>query len=216
MDLFEVLIVLVFIGLPLIEGILKQRRKGREAPEEQAPARVEERQTAGAGASSRGSLPGRPLEDDGPAAEMIPADLWEVLTGERRPGGDVPAEPAEEPWVVSEDPSSYRDLGMDSRPGWEPAPWATEIPTPESVVVEAPEAVSLEEDLPPRVVSLEELPPPPEERHRLFHARYDRIGVEEPTVEPGLPYDLLDELRGSGLRRAVLLTEILGPPKGLA
>lgn len=215
MDLFEVLIILVFIGLPLIEGVLKQRRKGR-AGDEETPARASgqlpETGIETSGRSGPDRHPATTPAEEGPAADMIPADLWEVLTGERRPSGPVQEEPAEE-WVLAEEPAPIEEVAWDPPDSdWGPSRWEVEQRESARLEREAPEPASLDEV--GEVVSLEVLPPPPDVRQRLFHEKY-AIDEEVPAPERGLPYDLRDGLRGDGLRRAVLLNEILGPPKGL-
>ncbi|HUE76335.1 MAG TPA: hypothetical protein VMM83_00210 [Longimicrobiales bacterium] len=221
MGLFEVLIILVFIGLPLIEGILKQRRKGR-APNREAPARSTRPPPGADVEGSRGPRPiprsSTPPADEGPAADMIPADLWEVLTGERRPTGPAPEEPVEE-WVLAEEPASIEEATwVPPESDWGPSRWEMEqrdLRDAETREANLPEPASLEEEV-GQVVSLEVLPPPPDVRHRLFHEKYPTLDAEAAAPARGLPYDLRAGLRGPGLRRAILLNEILGPPKGLA
>lgn len=216
MGLFEVLIILVFIVIPILEGVLKKRRE-KTAPPPPPPA--PRRQPVGAGASREGGG-GVATSEPGPAADMIPPDLWEVLTGERRPPRserepvDGTWEPA--PWEgEAEIASEGIPLGTaadetieDSAPwdseGWDIGRSEDEIAEPVSLEYVGPEAISLEQPL-----------PPPEVRHRLFHEKYDapvspvagRVRVSGRDVRAGL--------QGHGLRRSILLAEILGPPKGL-
>ena len=228
MDFFEVLIILAFIFLPLLDGIFKRRRAGQE---EDAPIRgphrpERERVGHGAGASSAGGRAGTgrtPEEevDAGPAADMIPADLWEVLTGERRstPPSEEPSwQDDEEPWMQApaEEVPDELDVGDD-----ESFPWAREhddvqdLKDLPDLEPEATETVAPHHGI-PQVVSLETPPPPPEVRHRRFHEKYDTAPLPAAPVPPGgLVGDLRSGLRGQGLRRTVILAEILGPPKGM-
>lgn len=205
MDLFEVLIILAFVGLPLLEGILKQRRKGRDAPDDDAPRRAP---------SPQARVPERaprPMAEEGPAADMIPADLWEVLTGERRQTQTVPTSPPEE-WVLAEESASSEGPLEEVETGWGSSRWEVQGWDTESLEEEGEEETLHD---PGEVVSLEVLPPPPDVRHRLFHAKYDAPAVAPTAPTPSLPHGLRAALEGPGLQRAVLLSEILGPPKGL-
>ncbi|MBW3554525.1 MAG: hypothetical protein KY466_13505 [Gemmatimonadetes bacterium] len=221
MDFFEVLIILAFILLPLLEGIFKRRRAGQEedAPIQPAPHRERERVGQGAGATSAGgsSAGGRAPEepvDAGPAADMIPQDLWEVLTGERRsaPASGEPSwEDEEEPWVQAPVEEFPDELGAGEG---EVSPWAREHEDIADVEPETTEPVSPHHGF-PQVVSLEGPPPPPEVRHRRFHEKYDSEALPAAPVATDFARDLRSGLRGQGLRRSVVLAEVLGPPKGL-
>ena len=215
MELIEVLIVLAFIVLPLLEGVLKRRRSGQgEPPPIPRPAPEAERERVGAASTADAPRSAGPGPDAGPAADMIPSDLWEVLTGERRPR---PA-PAEAPWEMEDEAASQEaaleEVGAEGDPGdsWDAPPWSPE-PDPswsrwEEQVPESLEYVG------PEAISLEAPPAPPEVRHRRFHEKYDDAPPIE-LPEGGLIHELRQGLQGAGLRRSVLLAEILGPPKGL-
>lgn len=206
MDLLEILIIALFILFPVMEGILKQRRKPK------GPDRVE-------GDESTDEAPWMQAEPEEPrtAADMVPDDLWEVMTGERREGpepreageGSWPAEPEEglgEP--VSTPPA-------ESAEDWRSEAWVVDderlAEEPESLEYEGPEAYTLETPAPePR--SLERPVPSASARHARFHDLIDR---PEPR-RSARASSLVRSLRSSkGLRQAVLLKEILGPPKGL-
>ena len=219
MDFFEVLIILAFVFLPLIDGILKSRRAGQQedVPTRRPPARERVGHGAGAGsAGGRSGTAGAPEEsmDAGPAADMIPADLWEVLTGERRTE-PKPAEPTwqedEEPWVQSPVEELPDELGGDEG---EQSPWARDYQEIEDPEPEPTEPVSPHHGF-PQVVSLEAPPPPPEVRHRRFHEKYDSEAPPPAPVRSDFVRHLRSGLRGPGLRRSVVLAEVLGPPKGL-
>lgn len=136
--------------------------------------------------------------EDTSAAAMIPDDLWELLTGERR----------------------------TPRPAWEPESWEDEAAWDEEVAAAtSPELAhgryedegrSLERvaaERHPVVVSLEAPPLPPEERHRRFHERLESLsGAPERRRRARLPRSLGT---GAALRRAMVLREVLGPPKAL-
>jgi hypothetical protein len=214
-----VLVVLVFIALPVLQGIFgkKQREEQRQ--------RMEQRRRAEQGqapSSSGGQRRDRPAES---AADLVPDDLWELLTGERRQRARDPVPTREwdvdvEEVVVSEAPVATR-----AEPEWdaipEPAPYepisdaqeesghpwrVSDEPTPMVPRRERsdnlPEAVSLEQPIPSDAVREREFHeelahlPPPARAHRRRHLPF------------GLGHD-------HEVRRAFILTEILGPPKGL-
>lgn len=216
MDFFEVLIILAFIFLPLIDGILKSRRAGQQedVPDKTPPARERERVGQGAGTmGGSGRSPQDPVES-GPAADMIPADLWEVLTGERR-SEPKPAEPSwqedEEPWGPTPAEEFPDELGGEDG---DLPPWAREYEDTGDVEPETTEPVSPPHGF-PQVVSLEAPPPPPEVRHRRFHEKYDSEAPTPAPVRSDFRGELRSGLRGQGLRRSVILAEVLGPPRGL-
>lgn len=222
MDFFEVLIILAFIFLPLLDGILKSRRAGQQedVPIKTPPERERERVGHGAGAGSPGGMSGTARTPDepvdaGPAADMIPADLWEVLTGERRSEPKAPEpswqEDEEEPWLRAPAEELPDELGSGEG---ELSPWAREYEDLEDAEPESLEPVSPHHGY-PEVVSLEAPPPPPEVRHRRFHERYDSEPVAPAPAGGDFVRDLRSGLRGQGLRRSVILAEVLGPPKGL-
>lgn len=218
MDFFEVLIVLAFILIPLLDGVFRQRRAGNGEGGKPVPAprqqqereRAEARERVGAGAGA-----GAPTDES--ASDMIPADLWEILTGERRTGPAAPPAPwetpEEAPGEILEEEAAYRTEAESAEDAWISAPWESPEREPEPEM--APEPVSLEY-VGPEAISLETPPPPPEVRHLRFHQKYDEpaFALREPV--PSVASELRQGLEGAGLRRSILLAEILGPPKGLA
>jgi hypothetical protein len=94
---FGILLLILFILAPLLEKLLKAGRP-KEPPVEQDPG-----QQAGQRLPQQRqqSLPGdervrAESANDEPAAGVLPDDLWEILTGERRPQQPPrPAPPAE-------------------------------------------------------------------------------------------------------------------------
>ena len=171
------------------------------------------------------------------AADMIPDELWEILTGERRRPVVVRAPEAEE------EPSPVRahvpDLEPDYEPEYqpefgreydegdfgselaaeevagpepEPAPVTVREERPIEVLEPAGRAASLEAES--AIVSLEASLPSAAERHAAFHARIAKAPAqaERGRVASRIPLRLGDR---SELRRALILSEILGPPKAL-
>lgn len=238
MSLFEVALLFFFVVLPLLEGYMR-KRKG-DAPDPPPPprpsrrppgtGRVERsdrstgaRQAPGAAGQGGGA---RPAGEPTSAADMVPDDLWQILTGESRPGGaTTTAEPEpdreEEGWWVSEESGSEwdRDIGSgeDVADSEISAPWDEPADEPPATITEARYEVGPEEYPEARVVSLETPPPSAEKRHSRFHDRIDAMKAAD--RQRALPVErtaLSKALRSpSGLRQAVLMKEILGPPKGL-
>lgn len=195
-NLFDLIIVAAVVW-SVIGGLLG-RKKGQTTPRAPAPRRPLPEEARPAPAPVR-------VEEPQSAAEMIPDDLWEILTGQKR---------------RSTPPSS-------SEPSWPPEAepeWASEweAEADEEAVVAYPrpsdEARSLEEIPPPEkplVVSLEMLPPPPAQRHAAFH---ERLGASTSGKIPEERRRVVPASRLGGhrsLQRAVILREVLGPAKGL-
>lgn len=168
MDWVQVLLVLLFIIFPLLEGLASRRRRP-PADEEQEPS---------------ASLPDIPTRE--PAA--LPdsdSSAWDAWFGPEAATQRAEAGQGEE--RVAEEIQPIEAISLEP---------VDEIPEPVRVErVTVPEAVVVD-----RMVE-----------HERFHARY-----LAPTAPPGPPDALQERLRKPGeLRRAVLLTEILGPPRSL-
>lgn len=208
MDLFELLFIALFILFPVLEGILRQRKKGQQG----GPP----------GPSGRTGRPGeagtdRPeaADEDRAASEMLPDDLWELMTGEKRRPQDGPApepEQAGTPWSVETGGASGAGTAMETSTD-RSEPWAVDdeatAPEPVSLEYEGPEAYSLETPAPEPI---ERTVPSPKARHRAFHDLIDRPKRKPKRHATGLVRSLRSP---KGLRQAVLFREILGPPKGL-
>lgn len=199
MDLFELLFIALFIVIPLLEGLARQRKKGQGPPQR----------------SPGGDRPGRPDEPEGEApsaAEMLPDDLWELMTGQRREPAPVESDAEGAPW--SEGPD---EAGVAVEPAepedWRDEPWVVDdevdVEPATSLEYRGAEAYSLETAAPDPI---QRVVPSASERHREFHALIDR----PPRRTRRRRSPLLKALRSPhGLQQAVLLKEILGPPKGL-
>lgn len=204
----ELLIILFLILAPLLERLLKvgQKKKPpaprREIPRREPPRRMPAPSTRTADDEPSMEQPAARREDE-TAATILPEDLWEILTGERQFPQPVPApQPVPEPYEESYD---------EIEPVHE---WEQE----ESVVVPEPvprprEGLYASRDrTEPQVVSLEPLELDDEERHRRFHERVSVVttAATEPTGPAVFRFR-----SGEDLRRAMIVTEVLGPPKGL-
>lgn len=209
MDGFELLFILLVILYPLLEGLARRRKASRDAegpPESRRAGPLEggtsapEEETARAG-TDRGEA----------ASDILPDDLWELLTGEQRRGRGArpPIEPDvdggvkdETAWASTESPIAVDEDAARER--WT-GPSDDEVPRsePVSLEYEGPEAYSLEQP-----------PPSPEVRHARFHARLD--AAPTPRSRPRRRSGLTRRLARRGtLREAVILAEVLGPPRGL-
>lgn len=213
------LIVILFIALPILQGVF-----GKKQREEQRRRMEQRRREQGQASSSSGrqKQDRRPAES---AADLVPDDLWELLTGERRQPARVPIPTREWDVEVEEVAVSEAPVATRPEPDWdaipEPAPYEpvsetqeesghpwrlSDEPTPMVPRRERsdnlPEAVSLEQPVPSDAV-----------REREFHEELAHL----PPPARGhrrrrLPYGLGHDHE---VRRAFILTEILGPPKGL-
>jgi hypothetical protein len=256
-----ILLLIVFVLAPLLEKLLKA---GRPQPPEQPPQQQRSPRQRRPGGPQRPvpdemeerpfrSIPSADADDDmQTAATMLPDDLWEVLTGEKRPPpsprSQMPAEtePRAEPREVAprprtadrrpveaarsaERPRRAEPLPVGRRPATpprerrlpevgmrrdpadtrmrpaaarrlEPPPddFVREIPTRESAAVVPFEAPSLD----------------PEERRAAFKAR--RATYSDAATVARSERRMDTEFRGTdNLRRAIIMAEILGKPRGL-
>jgi hypothetical protein len=226
-ELFEILFILFFILIPVLEGIRKSRQR-RDSPDIELPDRPSPRPTHGPEPTARGGRYGEP--DDRPppprrpepepepveASDMIPDDLWEILTGERREGRrPTPVEDRpepDEPWMAEpderwqEEPLWEREPEPVSEERFEPRPW-----------LDSPGA--MREDEPPPIEV--HVPAPVDERpaRAARPPRPPRVSLREVVEAPKVQRRVSPLMRSlqsqEGLRQAVLLKEILGRPKGL-
>lgn len=220
MELFELLFIALFILFPVLEQVLKRRRQS--GPDEPGPDPME---------TEEGEVSPRPSNREPvQASDMVPDDLWAVLTGESRHRegvgegvgsagqptageGTAPGRGAATPAEPSPPPPA--DEGADWEDAWTPRPeprWRleeTDVPEPVSLERYGPEAYSLERlDYEPFERSL----PTPEARHRRFHESIQRAPRRRRPRRTGLGRSLGSP---ASLRQAMILTEVLGPPKGL-
>lgn len=231
-----ILIIIIFIVAPLIERLLKAgkqnpqlppqqqrmpQRTRQRLPHEQQPeeweADEQEQQVSGYRAESR----------DDAAAEMLPDDLWEILTGERRPPqrpGPRPAPDAGQPDGTDyslEESSSFEDHSLEDegllrappREAQSSGEWSMEPETIEVVLPPEPYIRPNPLRPAPKVVSLEEINFDYEQRHDEFHDMLDSLDAPARVRRPALnAYRFRTD---ADLRRAIVMAEILGTPRGL-
>lgn len=237
-DLFPVLVVLFLIVAPILEKLFKAGRQAGQPPQHppQRRTRPVERQRLPDGRTMTTSRPAEEQEARD-ASDLLPAELWEILTGQKRQ--PRPEQPDPEP----ERPDPHRQEREL------PAPQVTlkrqslaerraevERKRAERMAARRGERVYDEEAAAadvmrrreqsqatrrlydhsaPQVVSLEVEPPPEPVRHAAFHEKLNRLAKTTPRRQPvsgGLDLDLDDQ---ASLQRAILLQEVLGRPKGL-
>lgn len=211
--LFEILIILAFFLLPVLEGILKKRRReqsGEEAGPEAGPAPDDRR---------------REGEEPTSSEEMIPEDFWEELTrgtadeaprepeprgepapwegGEAEGAGGVPEEADRErspgTWIA-EPPAGEVDARADGERGGPPA--TDEEARREAFRREIAAGASGAGD--PRRRRASEL-------RRVRSGRMARRG----RAPAAGAHPLLGAMDQEALRRAVVWREVLGPPVAL-
>lgn len=221
MELFELLFIALFLLFPILEQVLR-RRKG-SGPDEPGPDPMETEE----GRIEPRSSSREPVK----ASEMVPDDLWAVLTGEARHREGVDregeADRAGREWssgesegvAASAEPTTAEPETAevpDWEDAWTPRPepgWALdeEVDDREPVSLEyrGPEARSLEElDFRP----IERSVPSPESRHRRFHEM-----IEQPRPRHRARRSAVGRALSSprSLRQAFILSEVLGAPKGI-
>jgi hypothetical protein len=209
-DLFPLLMVLIFVLGPIIEGLKRKNKRPPPPPPQRRvppPAAPQRR-------SRTEELSTRPRTEEN-ASTMVPDDLWEILTGQKRmPGPTAPPAPAPQAerrpsWDIGYDAELEEDEELEE-----------ERVTLEDVNVETRrarvEAQSLEtisRHPEPVIVSLEENIPSTAQRHADFH---HRISVAPPVVEVApRRKPLFDRNNRSEMQRAFLLQEVFGKPKSL-
>jgi len=210
---FIQLIIFLAIIWSVVGGMFKKappaQPQGRPAPGEAAPRpEARPRQVPLEPAESSAQAAGAGEEKEEIAAGMIPDDLWEILTGERRapapvsrPGGGGWASEVPDTWVSAE-PEIYPDEEEDLAPIVEArdlASYDDRAVIREPIRRETPILVSLEGAMPRAGI-----------RHAEFRKRLEAGTPVRPAARPR-------GLRGNtaALRRAIVLREVLGPPRGL-
>lgn len=217
-----ILLIIIFIVAPLIERLLKGGKGAQQPPEQRPQQRLPQHQPfpqRQPPQRRQEPVAGPAADEDDAAAGMLPDDLWEILTGEKRsPQLPVPHEEPEEfeeAYATEEYPEEARSLEeLASLEGPSPGEWVSDMPEETSVIVPADAYVRpLPKRDVPRVVSLEELDIDDRKRHEEFHERLDSFGGPARVRRPARSaYRFRTD---EDLRRAIVMSEILGTPKGL-
>lgn len=220
------LIILIFVVAPLIEKLLKAGKQEDKPPlpRQRPRPRMEGR--------AERDLPERGIEirmppaqreeqarrDAGPAADVLPDDLWEILTGERR--SPLPTPPPPDSAYDEPDETAYGPEPAGAEFSHDDIESSDVLPVPARA--ESPSRPargrSYDEMLPvrapPRVVSMEPTSFDDSVRHRQFHDRLDNLPPRARVQRRRHPR-AADFMTDADLRRAIIMTEILGPPRGL-
>lgn len=215
-DLFQIVFfALIFIVGPLLEHM---RKKGQEKQQQKPPSRVPSEAPRVPPAPSRTEEVSRREPEPQSAAEMLPDELWEILTGQKRPTPTpVPPRPAPPTRYEEEEPNEEDELVEVG---------ADDIRTPAEVVGREERSLeTYERHEVPVVVSMETLPPPPRVRHEEFHrriatpvaaaAKAAAPKAAAPTRSTTAAGRLTALARRGTLRDVIVLQDILGRPKGL-
>ena len=210
-NLFTVFLVLVFVLGPILEQMKKkeQERKRQQQLPPEPPVALPR--------SSTEEISSKPRDS---AATMVPDDLWAVLTGEQRPApqapAPVPGPVKERPWDVvyippeetdNEEDLAGEDVNVEVRRSSRDAVQREHAARHKPV-----EALSLEVTT-PNIISLETPLPSAAARHTAFHKKVDSVAA--PVAVQSSRKVLLGVATRSELKRAFVLQEILGKPRGL-
>jgi hypothetical protein len=209
-DLFPLLLFLIFVLAPIIEG-LKRRNKNQQPPrppQRRVPAPPQQQQRSRTEEVAR-----RPRVDEN-ASTMVPDELWEILTGQRRPTATIPAPPPVEK-------KTSWDIGYDSELEEDEEAEAENVVLEDVNVetrrarVEAQSLETITRHPEPVIISLEDNVQTAAARHAAFHQRAAAAPPVAVVITPPRRKRLFDLNNRSELQRAILLHEILGKPKGL-
>ncbi|HET9438561.1 MAG TPA: hypothetical protein VFO52_00235 [Longimicrobiales bacterium] len=215
-DLFPIILFIIFFLAPLIEGLRKKNKNQPPPTQRRTPPRVPQQrlpQQQLPRPSRTEEVSSKPRQEES-AAAMVPDDLWEILTGQKRPpvlttpqplpqegkprpGWDVVYDPDEEAEEADEESLIREDVDVElRRTRREPVSLETYERHPEPVII------SLEENIPTTA-----------QRHAAFH---EKVAASRPAeVEGRAVTRKLGLTNRAELQRAFLLQEVLGKPKGL-
>lgn len=227
------LFLFIFFVLPLIQralgGAKKTPPQGRSPGQRRPgvpPARPEGR--ARLPEDSRTATPGRPdagepaRTESERAADLVPDDLWEILTGERQSRAPSQRQREREPEPELE---AEAEWGRDAEEVWEPEETAAQVPErsdedpyqrPDRI--EAPRRREHEEPArtptPAPITASESLSPTPVPRPSPYAIADSAIA--RPYTPESRRRRMVPSLSNrSDLKRAFVLREVLGPPKAL-
>lgn len=205
MDELYVLVVLATILWSAIGGLFGKKKPQQPSPGRQSDPlpgmegapRYPEWDEVGRPEPISADERARGSGDDASAAEMIPDELWQILTGERRAPVLVPY-PSQYDEIGGDDESEdYDDVAAYGDGGGH-------------VRTEGESLASPMRSEPSVAVSLQ-IPSPPERRREFVHEKRTATA----SVVARSPGTARPATRMQALRRAMVLREVLGPPKAL-
>jgi hypothetical protein len=135
---FGLLLLIIFILAPLLDKLLKAGRPPEQQQPPQRPGQPGQRVPGTAGQEQQQrQLPHGAADEDEAAAAMLPDDLWEILTGERRPPqrpetstGPAARTPSDAEPAATREPAAGRDATAGPLPHQRPAPDRSPRPAP--------------------------------------------------------------------------------------
>ncbi len=225
---------LVFIIIALVARAIEAMTKGKNGPQGPPPQRRPRpqyerphgtttlpRRAPGELPSGQRPEPARPSAEDA-ATAMIPDDLWEILTGTPKPRPAPAPPPQRQPEPVYAEADADEEAGAFDVARDETAEYERRRRLEEAqrqleheqlldrrrrgeemyTADKAPEVYSLERPLPPAAV-----------RHAAFHEKVDVPVVVRPRARRPPARAWL--FSGDDMKRAIVLQEVLGRPKGL-
>lgn len=222
---FWLLVFIFFVLAPILERVLKGGK--RPPPPTQRQRRPPQQRRL---PQQRPQLPepqGRQPQRTGneTATDILPPELWELLTGQKSPARVPPPSPEaprrETQWDEEADhEEEERALASSNLPApiaYDEDKEAAELLARRQRAADRPVDRSA-----PVVVSMETAPLPAAARHREFHRKIDKVDAKKvaPAMEAVQPArniiaDVLRDGSSVDIRRAILMKEVLGPPKGL-
>lgn len=206
-DFFTFLVIFIFFVLPALQRVLKgQQQKGPPPQQRRPQTRPMPQRRPLPGSTTRPPAPA-PRERQPTAEDLIPEDLWAILTGQPRPQRPAPPPSPAPTAPVPAEAESLETQGY-GREGQSLETIEDEITRADKVL-----ARRRRDDSAPVVVSLETEPAPEPVRHTRFHERLDALAPAARMQRKEAPLRSLRDPRE--LRRAFILTEVLGPPKAL-
>lgn len=232
-DLFPILVVL-FLLAPFLEKLLKAGRQAGQPPQppQQRRTRPAERQRLPDGRTTTTSQPAE-AQEARDASDLLPAELWEILTGQKRQERQPQPESQERPELEAErrpapvktgrKTMAERRAEVERKRAQRMAAKRGEAASDEDTAVadlmrrrDREQAIRRSYDhTAPKIVSLETEPASEQVRHAAFHEKLDRLPRaprRRQTATRSLDLDIADT---ASLQRAMLIQEVLGRPKGL-
>jgi len=215
-ELFPLLMFLIFVLGPILEGIKRKNKRPPQPPQQRRtpqPPQPPQRQVP-AEPSRTEEISSRRNEES--AAGMVPNDLWEILTGQKplppvptpsRPPAPVATKPQPQGVVFDPDEEDEESGSAEAAPLEQ-----VKVDTRRDRGV-AQSLERMERHPVPVVVSLEDNIPTTRQRHDAFHKKVAGPVAVPKAKPPSRP--VLNLKNRSELQRAILTHEILGKPKGL-
>lgn len=208
-DYFGLIIFIIIVLFSLFGGKKKPRQPPAPPPRRPTQQR-EPRADARPEYTRPYREPPRPQPEPQPEAssaeDMVPADLWEILTGEKRvPGPSAERQPAGAPEPEPEPYYTYDEEPVHELP---PPPIVREAPV-------RPEPVILERDF--EAINERRERALQQRRAARVKQRAAQFADTTPAKAQIVERSALGKLLGNRdeLKRAIVLREVLGPPKGM-